>query len=144
MMIMVRRVRANRLQTLTELLSPQLFHQLSHLLHKPFRILFSHPCLRLCKSLNHVPPTLQDCLPNTELPRIYSRHTTVTSFQMEGQGLSFMSNLLLLILSSIFLAGIFHVEIFLLIVPLWTPIAPAPILAVSCSGFWPRVLSGDP
>lgn len=57
------RVSANCLQTMTELLFRQLFHQLSHLLPNPFHILFSLPCQRLSKSLNHVPPILQDGLP---------------------------------------------------------------------------------
>ena len=105
-------VSANCLQTMTQLLFPQLLHELFHLLPKPFHIPFSHPCLWLSKLLNHISSILQDGRPNTEPPTISSRHTVFTSCQREGQGLSFISILLLFILFFIFLVGIFRVDIF--------------------------------
>lgn len=109
---MARGVSANCPQTMTQLLFPQLLPELSHLLPNPFHILFSHPCLWISKPLNHIPSILQDGLPNTEPPTISSRYTIFTSFQREGQGLSFISILLLFILFFIVLVGLFHVEIF--------------------------------
>lgn len=128
LMVMMRRVRANCPQTMTELLFPQLFHCLTA---SPILSIF--PSLILAcgsKPGNRVPPTLQDGLPNIERPRIYSRHTIVTSFQREGQGLSYISNSLLSILFFFHFPG--------WSCPCWDfllLVARGPLLVVSSSPF---------
>ena len=87
-------------QTMTQMLSPQIFNQLPHFLPSPFHILFSHPYLWLSLPPSHVPSTLHDRLPTTEPPTISPRYS-VHSSQGEGYRLSFISILSIFILFSL-------------------------------------------
>lgn len=122
MLAMVRGVSANCSQSMTELLFPQLFQQLSVLFPNPFHIILPYPCLWFSKPQNHIPSILQEGLPKVELPTISSRHTVFFSFQGECQGLPFISILLLFISFLIFLVGIIYVEIFSPPLLLWIPL----------------------
>ena len=66
-------------QSVTQMLFPQIFHQLPHFLPGPLHILFSHPYLWLSLPQSHVPSRQQDRLPNTEPPTISSRYTVFTA-----------------------------------------------------------------
>ena len=113
-------VRGNCPQTLTELLS--LSFSVSSLVSPPLPLLLSHPCL---------------WLPNMEPPTKSSRLTTFTSFQTEGQGLSFFSIWLLFILFHYLFSWLaFSMLRFFYSLD---AIAPGPILAVCSSQFSPQV-----